>query len=498
MKKTLMLLAAALWAVLFCVTAHAASLGDVDGSDGITAGDARLALRTAVALEPEITPGTEAFEAADVDFNEVISAADARSILRAAVQLEDMNEHLPESEALSEKEILQKLQSSTVRVTAIFRDHSVSTGYGFAIDPDGTVILPYRVIHKAVSIEVEKEGCKVESVLYTDPAADVALIRVKGDLPCLSLNRTWFHNGERVYSVDEHQNLHVGTLAPIPAGAVRASPTTTVSAFWKSVDYSYFLTSRPLLDRFGRAIGLIQQMEGANGSLYSYAFPLSKLPAAQEYAPRTVEEFSREEWDVSLECSIEAIEISQYGVAQIKARAENSQRSDFSIFNPHPELIDAAWGWSIYDQNDLFVLIVARQPCSDIPVTLRLQGQYETLEITVRVSVTADGGVCMASGPNMPDPGVIWKCLPRQFTGGSDQIELTYLKTDTGLSGEEMFTAYEKYLSEMGYEYVKTEQNKDHNKYWFRLKDTDSYVVYTDGFYAVQIAGIFHLRYTLR
>ncbi len=63
-------------------------LGDVDGRDGVTAADARLALRAAVGLE-DYAHGSRAFLAADVDRTDTITAADARLILRRAVGFAD-------------------------------------------------------------------------------------------------------------------------------------------------------------------------------------------------------------------------------------------------------------------------------------------------------------------------------------------------------------------------------------------------------------------------
>ena len=62
--------------------------GDVDGDAGITAADARLALRASVGLE-SYSPDSPYSKAADVDKDKSLSAADARLILRASVGLED-------------------------------------------------------------------------------------------------------------------------------------------------------------------------------------------------------------------------------------------------------------------------------------------------------------------------------------------------------------------------------------------------------------------------
>ena len=64
-------------------------LGDVDGNGKVTAADARLALRAAVALE-HYAPGSGEFVRADYDGNGNISASDARMILRTAVELEPL------------------------------------------------------------------------------------------------------------------------------------------------------------------------------------------------------------------------------------------------------------------------------------------------------------------------------------------------------------------------------------------------------------------------
>ena len=65
--------------------------GDVDNDTEITAGDARLALRAAVGLEPEWdkNPEDPRYLAANADGEGGVTAADARLILRVAVHLEE-------------------------------------------------------------------------------------------------------------------------------------------------------------------------------------------------------------------------------------------------------------------------------------------------------------------------------------------------------------------------------------------------------------------------
>lgn len=63
-------------------------LGDIDGEGGVTAADARLALRASVKLETLTETQTKA---ANVDHKDGVTAADARLILRASVKLETLS-----------------------------------------------------------------------------------------------------------------------------------------------------------------------------------------------------------------------------------------------------------------------------------------------------------------------------------------------------------------------------------------------------------------------
>ena len=69
---------------------RAGARGDVDGDGEITSGDARLALRASVRLEP-YEAGSAPFLAADVDGSGAIEASDARAILRVSVKLESFS-----------------------------------------------------------------------------------------------------------------------------------------------------------------------------------------------------------------------------------------------------------------------------------------------------------------------------------------------------------------------------------------------------------------------
>ena len=484
MKKIFALPVLALLVVLFCTAARAAALGDVDGDGGITAYDARLALRAAVHLEPAVAPETEAYIAADTDFDGVLTSEDARAILRAAVKLEDLNDRLPESAALPEEEIRQKLEDCILSFTA--QRTGFLQFYGFAIDENGTVVIPYMMIKKAIDIQVNKTGCEVESVLYTDPGSNLALLKVTGDVPCIPVNRTWFNNGDPVYAASDTGLLIHGEITPMPVVYDPVYPEADICALLKKSGGS---VGRPMADRFGRAIGIILENKMIGMTHYTSAIPLSKLPDPQSFRPRSVEEFVREEWRVSIECPVSRIEIPQYGVAAIPLKIEGAIGNNIIIENPDLEKFEVTIE-NVY-QKLPFLRIYTKEPCSDIPVKLRIEGVYNTSEITLTVSVVTDtdGALCITGLPFVPDPGPLWGVVPSTSTFKSSTFLLKYYKKPSVLSNEEMFYSYVDVLVKLGYEHTETVKYSDSCEYLFRFRDTDFYITYVEEKELVKISG---------
>ena len=63
-------------------------IGDINNDGSVKPDDARLALRTAVALEPTVTRDTVAFTAADYNRDGNVKPDDARAVLRVSVKLD--------------------------------------------------------------------------------------------------------------------------------------------------------------------------------------------------------------------------------------------------------------------------------------------------------------------------------------------------------------------------------------------------------------------------
>lgn len=467
--------------LLLCLTAHAAVLGDVDGSGDVTAADARLALRAAVALEPEILPGTDAFTAADADYSGDITSSDARSILRAAVLLEDLADRLPESEALSEEELEKKIKASML-YSFVEHQNTTQGSYGFVIGDNGTVVVPYKMIHKATAINFPYNDCHVESVLAADSESGLALLKVDGEFPYLSVNRTWFNIGDSVYALDSSFDLLRLIITDPPSDLAAEMPANMICAQVPTWKYEAMLSYRLVVDRFGRAIGLILYEEYTEGdNRFIFIMPLSRLPGPEEYDPRSAEEFFRDEWRITLISPVENVVMVQYGTGIIPLYAGNRNSEWIEIIKPEGVWIDISLD---EDERENPILIIrASELYENVPIRIRVHGRYETPEIKLNLSIRQDGYVNMVGAEFLPDPGVIWET--ESIKVGIDHgksFSLEYYKSATDLSDEELFYSYAYYLEEMGYVFKSEESIKSWNSsyYVFRHEEFGVTVIYSE------------------
>lgn len=485
MKKIYVLLLSTLCAILFAVGARAAALGDVDVNGAVDAADARLALRTAVGLEPAVLPGTEAFAAADADFSGAVTAEDARSILRAAVGLEDLADRLPESAALTEEELAARLRDGILEFGIEYGPGAGAYDVkGFVIDENGTTVISYHAIHLMTMIGVlNKPGCRVTEVLGTDPEHGFALIRVEGDVTPIPVNGSWYKEGDPVYSTDYMQGFHKAELldaerAPTP----RSQRENLLCVTYPEAEYGYDLESYPMLDHFGRAIGIFIESKFDDTSMQRVAFaqPLSYIKNIDVSAPRSVEQFSRDEWRVQLNVAATEIEMVRCGTAIIRVETVRPKSERVTVACAREDLLTCRV--NEHADGPFSLEIFARECCENVPVTVTLEGMYETCTAELLVTVTEEGYVNMVGAPFMPDPGVIWGCLPytlsvnTSFTG----FYVEYQKHLMELSEEEIFYSYTDVLMQMGYTYLGVDRGANKNIYTFRLDEAGVTLKYQD------------------
>ena len=115
-----------------------------------------------------------------------------------------------ERRKMSQTELGELLRSCTVEVDAVTIPSGSRSGSGFFIRADGTLLTSYRVIALAESITVKLPDGKtapVESVVYTDPERDLAVLRISRE-PGPFLLPAEEKGGERY-------TLQSGTLSPV-------------------------------------------------------------------------------------------------------------------------------------------------------------------------------------------------------------------------------------------------------------------------------------------
>ena len=101
--------------------------GDIDGKDGVQPGDARLALRASLEVEPIET--VEGFYCADADHDATLTPGDARLILRDSLGLEDLKTYKRETAPTADA-VLDELQGFTGTLPELLRQYEPTLLYG--------------------------------------------------------------------------------------------------------------------------------------------------------------------------------------------------------------------------------------------------------------------------------------------------------------------------------------------------------------------------------
>ncbi len=480
MKKASAILVTLVVFLFFGVTVYAASLGDVNNDGDVNAADARLALRTATGLEPEIVPGTDAYEVADVDFNGIVTAADARIILRAIVGIEPLPGY-EEPEPPFEKELREKLSAAILDVDVYTTPGHGNYGFGFAIDENGTFVVPYDLIYKATNMYIlGGMGYTIESVLAVDHATGLALLRVSGNVPYLPVSSTDLNEGDEVYTTDYLHSLHRMAVTDLDSGAFPDMTEHAICAELNNPRHWCDMKYYPMVDSSGSVVGIIMEENYANGKTTVNAIPISALPSPEQYNPRDLETFILDEWRVRMDFPEESFFLVQYGTGIFPLSIDNRMHPHkVELINPRRDCLDVKISRTGHDFISWIMEVIAKQPCENVPITIRSQGLYETTEHTVYISVLEEGGVGMVGVAHLPDPGVIWKMTPTEILS-DDFLRITYRKSDTDLTSEELFFSYIEMLGAYGYEYVSESWGGGGHGYYFQLKKYGVTVAYYD------------------
>ena len=196
------------------------------------------------------------------------------------------------------EEIYEKVSPSVVEITAQSAS-IISTGTGFFIDKNGTVVTNYHVIEKCTSATITlKDGrtFTVTKVLGYSESRDIAILSTNcnNSIP-LELRKTAVKTGEKVYAIGSSLGLS-GTLSE---GIISTAEREIGGQIYiqTTAPISPGNSGGPLLDKTGMVVG-INTATLENGQNLNFAIPISEIDTISRSNPTTLPEMFRQnvEW----------------------------------------------------------------------------------------------------------------------------------------------------------------------------------------------------------
>ena len=145
-------------------------------------------------------------------------------------------------------------------------------GSGFVIDERGDVVTNDHVVQGGTAIRVGFTGgaSYPATVVGTDPSSDVAVVRVKA--PASALRPLAFHSssdlqvGDPVYAIGNpfglERTMTAGIVSAVGRDIKAPNGLTIPNAIQTDAPINHGNSGGPLLDRFGRVVGMNAQIEG--------------------------------------------------------------------------------------------------------------------------------------------------------------------------------------------------------------------------------------------
>jgi len=151
-----------------------------------------------------------------------------------------------------------------------------ATGSGIVIDSNGTILTNYHVVENAIKVTVSFEkGKTVEAqIIGKDPSNDLAVLRIHPDgvtLHPLTLGNSGSAQvGDPVYAIgnpfDLQRTLTTGVISALQREITAPNGFSITNVLQTDAPINPGNSGGPLLDAFGRVIGINSQIEtGGNG-----------------------------------------------------------------------------------------------------------------------------------------------------------------------------------------------------------------------------------------
>ena len=203
---------------------------------------------------------------------------------------------------LTAEEIYKKASLSVVEVTAESTNR-VSTGTGFFIDNNGTLVTNYHVIKKCTSAKItlaDGRSFVVNEVLGYSESKDLAILSIDchNSIP-LELRKAAVATGEKVYAIGSSLGLSgsmsegiISTAEREIDGQIFIQTTTPIS---------HGNSGGPLMDGAGMVVG-ITTASMTDGQNLNFAIPVSVIDSISRNSPTTLPEMFPQSVEWISEC----------------------------------------------------------------------------------------------------------------------------------------------------------------------------------------------------
>lgn len=202
------------------------------------------------------------------------------------------------STEMSSEEIAEYVGQRTVTVNVSTINGYDSSGSGFFIDSDGTLVTNYHVIDMGAEMSVQTYdggAYDVEKVIAFAPEYDLAILKIDvSDTPYLEVSEDGARTGENVYAVGSALGFLDGTFT---SGTVSSTSRTVglITCIQTDAATSNGNSGGPLVNKYGEVIGVnsFSYISGESLNLAIHISELDKLTNEVNYSTNEFEEWYR-------------------------------------------------------------------------------------------------------------------------------------------------------------------------------------------------------------
>lgn len=193
-------------------------------------------------------------------------------------------------------DLAEYVQKRTVTVNVDLGDYGTSTGTGFFIDDQGTVVTCYHVIEgaKRITVEVFDGGTyDLDTIVGFDPQYDLAILKIAySGNPYLTLCDADVRTGEDAYAVGSCLGFLNGTFTD---GIVSAASRKIgkIDCVQTTADISNGNSGGPLVNAYGEVIG-VNAFSYVGGENLNLAVKIKSLDTLAKDKNWTINKYS--EW----------------------------------------------------------------------------------------------------------------------------------------------------------------------------------------------------------